>query len=224
MKALLLPLTILLITSCGRVDSPSSGNVGGIMEMTAKSLSADEVSKLQSICTSLAAKVSSINVSPNNTYRFSVASKSCENDDFGSDSLVEVVVESTGSVYKFKRSDNNGSFVFSDVETANSGVMGEICAKIASPVSPFVNEADVAIKFDLSNTPGCPGGQGQCISIQKGIKTGNSGSNYEIVTSETMKFNTDSTRPRNGFYSYRSQQSNTSCGANSYSEVRVSLK
>jgi hypothetical protein len=222
MKTLVTVSATLLVLSCGRVDPAKNNILGSVMSFEPAPIGSEDARIIRKICESLKTKESNLSASSSTIFTFGIQDKSCTGS-LSAESSVAVTVDTVGAP-KFKRVDNGGSFIFPDVETTDSGIMKDICANTANPVSPIKNSTGVALWFSSTDSqdPDCNSSAAQpCLVIKKGIP---SGDKFEIIGQETLQFQTVSNLGNVGYFLFRKSITNTSCINNDYTEIRATLK
>jgi hypothetical protein len=225
MKKIFPLFLILAISSCGKIDNPKSSSLEEVRSFSVQSLTGNDLTTLQTICTALTSKYNFLNVTNNKTYSFGTSSKSCEDANVSATTLVQADIQGL----LFKRLDTGANFIFPDVETNVSGVMKTVCANTTNPSSPLAQADGSAIWFtatSLSNSDCKPAANEVCLLIEKGVTSTSTTApgSYEIVSKDWVKFQVDSRMSNYGFWTGRKLISSALCGTSKYSEAHADLK
>src|SRR5690606_19802040 len=115
----------------------------------------------------------------NSLHQFTISQKDCSGQVIGS-GLVNTVILKEGSQYVFKRQDNGLSFIFPNVETADSGIMSVICQKIGSGLTqPYKLSESSAVWFETVDDENCNSdGKKICVLLETAIKDTDLGGDY----------------------------------------------
>ena len=226
MKVWIFPL--MLLAACGgKIPVGKNVGLGENRNFSTMALQGDERAQLNTICEALKQKALALNPSINTTFVFSVSQKVCEQTGTGVAADEQVYIQQTGNNYFFKRVADNRDFVFSEIQTPNSGIVGEICSRLNNVSTPLTNPVILtsgkAMWFTTNvNSPECVAtSQSLCLMIETGVP---SGTNYKITDRDYFKFQVDPTLPRIGFFLQRTNISSGLCGINQTTEIRAGLK
>lgn len=220
---------LLFLLSCGK-SSTTGMRVGEERAFSPLTVSASEKTRLTAICQALASKSQILDQSANTVYRFEVIRKDCKQSSFGALENVDVVIQKPVDRYVFKRKSDNFDFVFPDVETADSGVMGQLCSQLSTLTNPMKLTDGSAIWFSTqaaSSGDCAPSGNESCVSLEKGSVIGDAEAaqpSYKIHTREWLKFQMQPTLARYGFYVQRKTISTAFCAINEELATQADLK
>ena len=178
------------------------------------------LSRINAICGALLYKEGMLNILTSSEYTFSYTQKECSKSSASIPGLMRVAIQDTGSGYIFKSLTSN-AFGFSNVETANSGLMKEICQNRTALTNPMQTSTG-AIWF--STTPpnaDCESeNDAYCIQVERGSH--HDGTSYMIHTKEWMKVKITGTN--RGFFTDRKVVSTANCSDGQSMERRAILK
>lgn len=224
MKSYLLPM-VLLVASCG--DSvPGNGSMNRVGE-TRSLLSTVEVSSLDrqnlaTICTALAQKEVILPTALNSAHTFFTSQTDCEGK-VTSAGDVGVTIQNSGG-YMFRRTDGQ-SFVFPDVETANSGVFKDICGSLnLSPFSSPLRSASEVLYFGTLgiSSADCPQRDGElCFSLERAFIQGTAA---VVHTQEWIRIRTNPQLSKIGFFTHRKKITKSFCGQGQSQAFTATLK
>ncbi|WP_408096793.1 hypothetical protein ACJVC5_17290 [Peredibacter sp. HCB2-198] len=177
------------------------------------------LSRINAICSALLYKEGMLNILTSTEYTFAYSQKEC-GTSAGIPKNVRVAIQDTGSAYIFK-SVNGEAFGLSNVETANSGLMKEICQNRTALTNPM-QSASGAIWF--STTPANVDCENEndafCIQVERGSP--HDGNSYIVHTKEWMKVKLVGTN--RGFFTDRKVVSSANCNNGESIERRAILK
>lgn len=212
-------VALLIVAGC---NSETKNAVVGKEYRSLDPVSVDDpmtLSRINAICGALLYKESMLNILTSSEYTFAYSQKECSKSA-GIPKNVRVAIQDTGSGYIFK-SLTSDAFGFSNVETANSGLMKEICQNRTALTNPM-QTASGAIWF--STTPpnaDCESeNDAYCIQVERGSH--HDGNSYMIHTKEWMKVKIIGTN--RGFFTDRKVVSTANCGDGQSMERRAILK
>lgn len=145
--------------------------------------------RVKIVCKALENKENVLSVLSNSgtEYTYSFAQKGCNDPAMpaAKDVVVKIARADNGYIFKTK---NGEAFGFTDIETANAGVMADICKFGGTLESPIASGKTGAVWWTtFSSSEYCQPGFGSiCINLQRGNST--DGTNYRIHTNEWIKF------------------------------------
>lgn len=217
-------LILFLVIGCGKSPSSSSSKIvlGQERQFNPVAVSGSLKDDIAVICQALINKSNALPGLIGSSFTYSVASKSCEQESLSGTSDVAVVIQKPAANFVFKVQSSGLDFVYSDVETTSSGIMGEICSRGDSLTNPFQLSNGSALWLTTGASSECTPGPGQkCIGIDTASVQG---TGYKVHTREWITFNTNSSLPRVGFFTERTTVSASICGTNQQTQTRAVLK
>jgi hypothetical protein len=224
-KAALVSMLVLL--GCGKIES-NGFTLGEVRTFSPLTIEASEKKRLAQICNSLKTKVQNLSINSSQNLSFNLQQKNCSEvsglDDVPA-TLVEVSVEINPPNYKLRRTDTAQYFAYPDLETAESGLMKNVCSKLDELTSPLMLDGGVPIWIKTSNISAkdCgPKANEICLQVDYAVGVGSN--KYEIKSREWLKFQLDPSLPYFGFFTERRTLSSSLCALNQASETKAVLK
>jgi hypothetical protein len=210
-------MSLILLGACGKVEVDSNVQLGTPKLTAPEKIGTSDVEKIQKICNALKEKERLISDNLSLEYVMSGSTKACTDSGFAPLADVSVkLVDQSG--YKFF--EGSVPYYFSDVETENSGILGQICQSLSLGVSPIMIGADYVF-FDVDDSSDCvSGGNQQCIRVEKAAKS--SDTEAKIFSREWIKVKLD--QPNLGFWTYKKRISQSSCVDGYYFGRTATLK
>ena len=227
MKMWALPLFLLAACGGNPPGTNSDAVVGTQRSLSLINIESDDRAQLSTICNALGQKALALNNTTADTYIFTVSQKSCIQATAPAAFDESVYIKQAGNHYYFKRVLDNRDFIFSELQTPNSGLVGELCSKLSSTTNPITNpvvlSSGKAVWFTtkVNSTDCSPTPQSLCLSVETGSPNGNT---YKITDRDFFRFQVDPTLPRIGFFLQRTNISTGLCAVNQTTEVRALLK
>ncbi len=226
MKYSILLLSILAV-SCGEYKTMggASDRVGDIRQVTGQDAAASRLDRdnMVKVCNALARKESILMTALNSIHTFSTSQSDCDGNSIGSGN-VNVVLQSGLSGFVFKRQSDGLDFIFPNVETADSGVLADICADISDLSNPVKGETEVTYftTSAISSSDCAPSSGEICVKVEKAFFQG---STATIHTKEWLRVRVSS--PDNkyiGFVTERKKVTQSFCGRNEALKFQASLQ
>jgi hypothetical protein len=175
------------------------------------------------ICAALRAKEGMIGVLMSQQYAFEQSEKSCSDSALSSPKVVSTRIKKIGAEsYAFEAM--NGEFSFTNIETANDGIMKAICEKDPYYLeSPVVDDKTKTALYwtTFTDQQRCRSGyDALCVHLQIGVI----GQNYsaKIHTNQWIKFKTADSQV--GFFTERYMVTNAGCPKKQTREIKAILK
>jgi hypothetical protein len=221
-KALLL-LSLAILVSCQPDQKPQTQDVLGETRSLDPVRRPQDNELVSKICTALRAKEGMIGVLMSQQYVFAQSQKSCSESTLSEPKDLSTRIKKiSGDSYYFEAA--SGELGFTNVETANDGIMKAICEKdpyyLESPIVDY--KANTALYWTtFTDQERCRSGyDALCIHLQIGTV----GQNYsaKIHTNEWIKFKTADTRV--GFFTERHLVTNAGCSKKQTREIKAALK
>ena len=206
-KFLFLPLLFLL--SCISEPAKTPVTVGDTKTFQPIT-NLEDNERVKFICKALGNKENVLSVLSNSgsEYTYSFAQKGCNDTAMpaAKDVVVKIGRSDNGYIFKPK---NGEAFGFSDIETANAGVMADICKFGGTLESPITSGSTGAVWWTTyAASEHCQAGFGTlCIYLQRGSLV--SGDQYRIHTEEWIKFKLYDNNE--GFFTERKLVSSAGC-------------
>lgn len=211
----------LLSVGCVKENSeiPSSGME--VRRFDPLSVAPEDLSRLKAICDALASKEERLPSLESSAYTFAYSEKGCNESSPVPEKEMKVSIQKEGTNYVFRKGLNE-NFAFSNVETATTGVMAEICSNIHDLRSPLQTSSKGAVWFTtFARKTDCISDYNSiCIHLAKGEYVGDV--DYKIHSNEWIKFKVR--EERTGFFTERKLVSNADCGEGKSIEKRAWLK
>lgn len=210
MKLLLLSILV-LGAACGKYKvAPSSSMVGQKLQVS--QLTSLDRSNLQTICNALANKQVVVNTNLNfNTFEGDCGGNTITNG------VVPTTIQQSGSSFVLKRKLTGQDFVFPDLESASSGLLGDACSRLGDPSfeNPVESGSD---RVTYSTTSGdiaecSPQPEQLCVVVQKAsLQNGE----YIVHTRDLMrvKVSNASGTGKLGYFTFRKKIAKSFCGVN----------
>jgi hypothetical protein len=185
-KFLFFPLLLLL--SCVSEPSKAPDSTGDTVTFQPIS-NLEDNERVKAVCKALANKENVLNVlsSSGSEYTYSFNQKNCSDPALPEAKNVVVRISRTDNSYIFK-SKNGEAFGFTEIETANAGVMADICKFGGTLESPITTGSTGALWWTtFTASEHCRPGLGTlCVHLQRASQV--SGDQYRIHTNEWIKF------------------------------------
>ncbi len=219
----ILPILVLAL-GCGRMDigKSSGGTLGAVRVLNAVPVDPSELTRLTAICGAIAQKTSTIAALVNTSYVFNYSQKECGNVTVPAQDGNVLLLQSGGG-YSFK-TGSGLDFIFTDVETTNSGSMSKICSSLSGLQNPLAMGNGNYVWISTNSTQNCnPGSNQGCVQLDVGVPTTTTNS-YKIISTEWIKFNLAAAPTRQGFFTERRIITNVSCSNNQFSDKTAVLK
>jgi hypothetical protein len=215
----------MVISACGRVE-PTQNRLGEMRSDAQALITPLERSRISSICNALNTKSKNLSQAALLSLSYSVRQRECSEELGGlsAASSVAVAIEAKAAGYKINRVDNGQPFIYPNLETTQSGMMGIICTNLDEATNPIRLENGNALWVNtsqISATDCNPQRNEICILIETGTPTGNT---YQIITKEWMKFQLDPLLPKLGFVTQRRTISSVFCALNQSSQLEALLE
>lgn len=225
MKFLILS-SLLLAISCGKTDYTGKTSLG--QEKSFNPISADSAltSKLGIICQALGQKAQVLpQLAGVSNFVFDLSKRGCSDLSAGPVVPTTVQIQKPYNDFQFKLVGTSTDFVFPNVETNTSGVMGEICSALGSLTNPMKLSNGNVIWMSVGiQSDNCRGSSTEdCLSIETGYLSYTS-QLYVVSSQEWIKFVTTMNQPRTGFYTSRRLISNVLCAKDQSQETLAILK
>jgi hypothetical protein len=218
MKLLLLS-SLILASACGKYEITSSGSTIG-ERLSVTSLTSLDRSNLASICNALSSK----NVAVNTTLNFESSESDCTGVSI-TKGLVPTTVQQSGSNFVLKRKTTGQDFIFPDLESASSGLLGDICQNLGSLENPVQTSTEQIIysttSSDISDC--APKAEELCVSVKRAnLQNGE----YIVHTKDLMRVKVaDAGRTgKLGYFTFRKKITRSFCGLNEQLTFSAELK
>lgn len=221
-------LFLLLAISCGKYDTAgNSQKLGKALQVSA--LSTTEKDNLTIICNALKQKEPTLPSTVGSGLTFTTTETDCDSKLISSGDI-GVVLQGSSSNYLFKRKADSLDFIFPNVETSIVGVFQDICAPLAADRTlpeeeqTFQNPRTVAgvsanIYAEGVSSADCPPATGEyCIEVNTTNGQG------KVTSKEWIRFRTNTTLGRVGYFTYRKKITQGLCQKNKYSTYTATLK
>lgn len=185
-KFLFLPLIFLL--SCVNEPAKTPDSTGDTVRFQPIT-NLEDNERIKAVCKALSNKENVLSTLSNSgaEYTYGFSQKNCSEAALPEAKNVVVKIGRSDNGYIFKPK-NGEAFGFTDIETANAGVMADICRFGGTLESPIVSGATGAVWWTtFTASEQCQPGLGTlCVHLQRGNSI--DGANYKIHTNEWIKF------------------------------------
>jgi hypothetical protein len=221
-----IPLLLMLayLAGCGRTDS-GGYRLGELRSFSPSLVGGSERHNLTQLCQALASKGMRLPQMINTPMTFAVATKGCEEEGLGDALDIAVLIQRSGQdEFIFKQSANGQDFVYRDLETHTSGIMGHLCQNLQELTHPLRLPNGSALWFSTLaiNASDCSTtGQERCIQLDLGIPQGDG---FVITSREWIKFQIDPNQSGHGFFNERRTIARSLCRPYRNTETHARLK
>lgn len=215
--------SLLLLGSCG-VKENNGYRLGENRIFNPLVVDGAERRNLTQLCQALASKNARLPQMVGIELAFDVSNKRCEENNVSDPREVGVIIQRSGANFMFRQS-NGLDFVYGDLETDTSGVMGIICQNMDELTSPMKTPNGSALWINTVgiNESDCRAtGQERCLQLVLGVPQGPD--NFTVSSQEWIKFQIDPNRSHYGFFTERKTIAGSICGASKNTETRARLK
>lgn len=212
MKFSLLIMTVLL-ASCGKYESDVTRNlIGESRSGDTLAVTTTDRNNISSICTALAQKASTLASAVGSTHLFATQQSDCDGVTL-IDADLNVVVQTSGAGYIFKKSSDGLDYIFPEVETNTTGLLANVCADTNSFVNPRIdpgtNSATWITTVGISSNDCTPTSEELCVQVETGSL--NNDQTYTIHTKDWMRVRLTSTNGKLGFFTQRKKLTQATC-------------
>ena len=210
---LLLFMSLIIFSSCGKVELKVGDTVGDFKNVTPLSLGAQELDLLNSVCRGIAQKTSALPLLVNSSLTFSYSLKGCEDKSFNGSMDVLTTIQNSFNGFRIVKNDGS-AFYFSDPESTDSGTMSQFCKQIAE-VGTLQSPLQLGQEYLYVTTSGissdncAPASNEVCVEVAKGSL--DLSGMAKIHTKEWIRISIDPSNGRKGFFTSKKQISSLGC-------------
>jgi hypothetical protein len=219
MNYLVLGLILLGFISCNDLKDEVHPGVETVRKFEPLAISADDYSRLTSICNALQRKYDMLHILYGSTYNFDYSEKSCTSQSLGPSQKLQATVDLDRSDYVFRSISR--PFPFPVIETPVSGIMRELCEQGQLTNPRKISSGSVIWYSTQPDSVRCRAdADHQCLMIERGSLK--NGTDFSIHTREWLRFRIR--EGRRGFVTQRWLQSRADCPQGLFIERELILR
>lgn len=223
-------ILLFALVGCGDTPSDKKAILGDVVPFEPQPLSSEDQGKINLICNAVNYK-SSILENETRDFLFKYTERPCGQEKDTTSAVTAKIVDSRNSrgedIYSFQPAGSK-SYVFKEIETAQTGIVRKLCEAMQDPSQTITNPMRTdstdtkAIWYQLVSTDDCEADANHlCLQILYGSSS-DAGASYLRHTREQMRIRYTANVNR-GYYVYRSKVSEIGCEENQVATFSTKL-